>query len=303
MGEGDTTKITDEEAAHKLCLNLAVCAWRLVAIAHGDDAPHYKDNPLGDSVVQQGRLRFQDTSITDNPVAFGTAIVELRNACADYTKIFNRLKGNVPLKLAGDGTALNEGCGGRFAATWHEVAIMLARDILAIVNGAVPRGKIFTQEKVFGPSGIVPVAEMLATMPEKVRPSVVVLTSEMRSKVYGAINRTFSVFNIEQLEARMGVEYQLGRLDVSPKTDDPVQTQRKLRNKRRVDAVKDARDQWIYQQCFKGIAYDTVALRLKKKSKKWDRIDTKQGIRYAAQEYAKRHNLPPLPLRQDRDQE
>jgi hypothetical protein len=171
------------------------------------------------------------------------------------------------------------------------------------VNGAVPRGKIFTQEKVFGPSGIVPVAEMLATMPEKVRPSVVVLTSEMRSKVYGAINRTFSVFNIEQLEARMGVEYQLGRLDVSPKTDDPVQTQRKLRNKRRVDAVKDARDQWISQQCFKGIAYDTVALRLKKKSKKWDRIDTKQGIRYAAQEYAKRHNLPPLPLRQDRDQE
>jgi hypothetical protein len=46
--------------------------------------------------------------------------------------------------------------------------------------------------------------------------------------------------------------------------------------KRFRDAATEARDKWIYEQCLKGVAYDTIAFQLKKKAK-WDFIDRKQA--------------------------
>jgi hypothetical protein len=65
------------------------------------------------------------------------------------------------------------------------------------------------------------------------------------------------------------------------------------------DKAVDARDRWIYAECCKGIAYDTMARALTKKPASWPRIDSKQGIQNAAKRYAQRHNLAPIPKRQE----
>jgi len=67
------------------------------------------------------------------------------------------------------------------------------------------------------------------------------------------------------------------------------------------DKATEARNKWIYEQCYKGIPYDTIVIRLKKKPKSWDRIDSKQGILACARKYAERHSLPPPPPRQGRE--
>jgi len=65
------------------------------------------------------------------------------------------------------------------------------------------------------------------------------------------------------------------------------------------DGAIESRDQWIYEQCCKGIPYDTIAIQLKKKPKSWPRLYSKQGVRTAAIRYASRQGLPPIPRRQD----
>lgn len=62
----------------------------------------------------------------------------------------------------------------------------------------------------------------------------------------------------------------------------------------------EARDQWVYEQCCRGVAYDTIARRLTKKNPKWQAITTKQGILDCARRYAERHGMPPPPPRQSR---
>src|SRR5262249_35485275 len=59
----------------------------------------------------------------------------------------------------------------------------------------------------------------------------------------------------------------------------------------RKDRKTEARDKWIYEQCCKGVAYDSISRNLSKKNPKWLRIGTKQGIRDCAMRYAKRHGL------------
>jgi hypothetical protein len=75
---------------------------------------------------------------------------------------------------------------------------------------------------------------------------------------------------------------------------------RKTRTVRR-DKPTEARDKWIYEQCCKGVAHDTIAIRLKKKPTTWVRITRKQGIFACAKRYAERHALPLPPPRQSRD--
>jgi hypothetical protein len=60
----------------------------------------------------------------------------------------------------------------------------------------------------------------------------------------------------------------------------------------------DARDKWLYEQCKKPtIKLETIKNNLAKKTK-WAYIDSIQGIRLAANRYAKRHGLPNIPSRQ-----
>jgi hypothetical protein len=61
---------------------------------------------------------------------------------------------------------------------------------------------------------------------------------------------------------------------------------------------KEQRDKWIYHECMKGTPYQTIAIRLNKKPKKWSRIESANGIKMAAERYAERHSLPKPPTRQ-----
>ena len=60
----------------------------------------------------------------------------------------------------------------------------------------------------------------------------------------------------------------------------------------------EARDKWIYQQCYKGTEHGTIIRRLKRKPKSWARIESVQGIRGVVKRYCKRHNLAEPPKRQ-----
>ena len=204
-----TAAATDEDVGHRLCLLLALRAWRLISIAYGDNAPLDKTHPFGDSHLHDAMRRFQEASIAESTTLFVNAVSGLRNVCADVTKILGRHGGELPINALADGTALKEGCAGRFGETWHHVAVQIAFNLLAIVDAAIPRGKVLATDKMWRASSntIVPIAEMLAELPEQVRPHFVVITSEMRAKVYDAIKRArLTVFNIEQLQARMNAE-------------------------------------------------------------------------------------------------
>jgi hypothetical protein len=70
------------------------------------------------------------------------------------------------------------------------------------------------------------------------------------------------------------------------------------------DAATDARDKWIYEQCWKGVPYKKITAELAKKreskpSQDWRIIKSEQGIRDAAKRYAERKELPAPPRRQD----
>ena len=64
------------------------------------------------------------------------------------------------------------------------------------------------------------------------------------------------------------------------------------------ESPKEQRDKWIYGECMKGTVYQTIAIRLKKKPKKWPRIESNNGIKMAAARYAERHSLDAPPARQ-----
>jgi hypothetical protein len=81
---------------------------------------------------------------------------------------------------------------------------------------------------------------------------------------------------------------------VAPKKSEAV----KAKVKR--DKLQEARDKWIYQQCCKGTAHDTIARNISNKNPKWGKISTKQGVLVCARRYAKRKGLPDPPPRQER---
>ena len=64
------------------------------------------------------------------------------------------------------------------------------------------------------------------------------------------------------------------------------------------DKATEARNKWLYDQCCKVVAYTTIEKQLRKKPPSWDRLGV-NGIKRAANAYAKRHGLPPIPTRQN----
>jgi hypothetical protein len=73
------------------------------------------------------------------------------------------------------------------------------------------------------------------------------------------------------------------------------------RSKKVRDPKLEARDKWIYLRCCKRIPYKKVLAELSALSqrKDWEKIDSIQGIRSAAMNYAERHELPSIPNRQN----
>ena len=63
-----------------------------------------------------------------------------------------------------------------------------------------------------------------------------------------------------------------------------------------VESTHDSRDKWIYEQAVKLVAWDTIRLQLAKK-KKWEGIETPNGVKDAAKRYARRKGLPQPPPR------
>jgi hypothetical protein len=62
----------------------------------------------------------------------------------------------------------------------------------------------------------------------------------------------------------------------------------------------DPRDEWIYEQCNSLIRYERIVQKLRKLAteRDWERISSIQGIKFAANRYADRHQLPRIPPRQ-----
>lgn len=58
------------------------------------------------------------------------------------------------------------------------------------------------------------------------------------------------------------------------------------------ETTADKRNAWLYGECCKGIPYFEIRQRLKKKPKNWERIESDQGIKKAAERYAERFGLP-----------
>ena len=67
------------------------------------------------------------------------------------------------------------------------------------------------------------------------------------------------------------------------------------------DRKLEARDRWLYQKCYKGVAHKTIKRDLGERyqTKGWRMITSIQGIRWAARNYAQRHGLPMPPSRQN----
>ena len=63
------------------------------------------------------------------------------------------------------------------------------------------------------------------------------------------------------------------------------------------DKNTEARNKWLYEQCVKHTTYQAIILKMKTKSKKWARIVSVNGIKKAAEAYARRKQLPPIPRR------
>lgn len=61
--------------------------------------------------------------------------------------------------------------------------------------------------------------------------------------------------------------------------------------------ANDARDEWLYDLAMKTVAWGTIRMRLAKKPKSWERIDSDNGVKKAARAYAHRHGLPVPPPR------
>jgi hypothetical protein len=136
-------------------------------------------------------------------------------------------------------------------------------------------------------------------------------TSLVAIKVNGGINELlqkaakkdpFSTWKTYE-ESLLGYKHDLIAIrdEVQPKANLEVNeiSGNPPQKRRKPDRSTEARDKWIYDECCNVTPYDTIVIRLRKKPKTWPRIDTKQGIRQAGQRYAERHNLPPIPPRQE----
>jgi hypothetical protein len=137
-------------------------------------------------------------------------------------------------------------------------------------------------------------------MPDDWKKNGFLITPATLDRLYPAIRRKFkTTFSIDQLTARMKDEVERALLGSEALSVPTIVNPKKTRKEKIRDKAIEARDKWIYEQCCKGVAYDAIALRLKKKSVNWPRIESKQGIQSAAQRYAKRHNLSDIPRRKD----
>lgn len=93
---------------------------------------------------------------------------------------------------------------------------------------------------------------------------------------------------------------QLREILTSRRAVDSDSEERPAKRRFVVDPSVDARDKFIHGEVLKGTPYKEIKTKLTNESRSWPVIDSIQGIRSAAQLYAKRNNLRPIPSRQKR---
>jgi hypothetical protein len=64
------------------------------------------------------------------------------------------------------------------------------------------------------------------------------------------------------------------------------------------ESAIELRDRWIYTLCMEGAPYRSIIIALRDHPSRWETIESVQGIKRAAEDYAKRHGLPLPPKRQ-----
>lgn len=63
------------------------------------------------------------------------------------------------------------------------------------------------------------------------------------------------------------------------------------------DKITEARNKWLYEQCKNGKKYSAIIADLKNKPKSWARLEHPNSIKKAAEAYAARKQLQPIPRR------
>jgi len=89
---------------------------------------------------------------------------------------------------------------------------------------------------------------------------------------------------------------------MEPSASRPSTGRRNVPKKAMKDKKVEARNKWIYQKCFRGIAHDIIKAELKKIGPKrgWQIVSTKQRIQQIGKEYAERNGEPLPPPRQNK---
>jgi hypothetical protein len=82
-----------------------------------------------------------------------------------------------------------------------------------------------------------------------------------------------------------------------------VETQKDKKPRTRKRGQNEARDAWVYEQCFAGVKHVVIVEELKQmaKSTGWYELETPQSVQQAAVRYARRHGFPLPAPRKDVD--
>jgi len=106
--------------------------------------------------------------------------------------------------------------------------------------------------------------------------------------------------NVEAQYAVVGVDPgDLDRLMVLVREEHRIAAEKRGKLGPHWDPATETRNQWIYERAMKGDPWKRIQLALSAECQPrgWERIETVQGIRKAAFDYAERHGLSPPPRR------
>ncbi len=248
------------QAIHETALGMARHVGMLVEMSNGVDPVRRMIDPLHQDPPAR---------TAESPAAAAAFIALHRSLLERNNSLCHLLAESKAFRQASDGQSVNVGCAGFFGSSWHDVAFLMFQEMAKLFERSIATGKW---------PGPLP----------------------------NAVRHRFQPFEWTQLSVRIRDEYDRACSAIRLQQQKPVTPaeptrgqKKKLRKKRVASREAESRDKWIYQQCMNLVPYDTIAIRLRKKPKSWERIASKQGIRAAAVRYAERHNLDEIPVRQD----
>jgi hypothetical protein len=201
------------ERSHDCILCMANCAWAVVDMAHGGEAHLPKRFPFREFIFRGKPRSIPPESLSKNPSALAGLLASIKELIQRQAKIESEF-GQLMVPVLPDGTSLNSGAGGMFGPHWHSVATQLFLKVAELANYA------FDLSKVSVIAGERPM-RMTDTMLREADGNLSLIQTHDIERFYGAIRRSISPFNIDQLSARLSHELSSAIAGVSQDCDEP----------------------------------------------------------------------------------